>query len=67
MLSIKEMATVIDMMAIHPSTTLLGGEGAGLSSTVHMSDEQAVAMHGYLTNNETLDIERYYQAIKHAA
>lgn len=57
------MATVIDMMKIHPATTLLGGQGDGLSATVRLIDEQACAYNNYCTNNGTLDIEEYYQAI----
>ena len=41
---------VIDLLKIHPMTTLLGGSGKALSNMVHCSDEMAVAMHGYFTD-----------------
>lgn len=55
---------VIDLMKIHPMATLLGGVGGSLSNTVHMSDEMSIAMHGYITNGGTLDIDNYYQQIE---
>lgn len=61
--NIKEQAAVIDFLKIHPMATLLGGEGDALSSTVHMSDEMSIAMHGWVTNNGTLDIDKYWRAI----
>ena len=57
--SIKEMCMVIDLLKIHPMTTLLGGSGKALSNMVHCSDEMAVAMHGYFTDEGRLPIEDY--------
>ena len=57
---------MVDFLKIHPMSTLLGGEGDGLSATIHMSDEMSVACHGFFTEQDTLDIEKYYQAIKAA-
>lgn len=61
--SLKECATVIDMLKIHPISTLLSGEGDALSSTVHMSDEQSVALSSYLTDDGNLNIDKYFTAI----
>lgn len=63
MVAIKEMASVFDYLKIHPMSTLLGGEGDGLSNTVHMSDEMSVACHAYFTGDGELDIDKYYRAI----
>lgn len=57
------MGSVIDFLKIHPAMTLLGGTGDALASVVHMSDEMSVGMHGYLTDGDTIDIEKYRQAI----
>lgn len=62
--SIKEACSVIDLMAIHPMTTLLGGTGKALSNMVHMSDEMSVSLHGYFTDEGKLDIESYRLAIQ---
>ena len=62
--SIKEMCTVIDLMKIHPMSTLLGGVGEALSNTVHMSDEMTVALHCYITDNGELDIESYFKQVQ---
>ena len=67
LMSVKEMASVVDFLKIHPMSTLLGGEGDGLSATIKMPDEMSVACHGYFTDQDTLDIEKYYQAINNAA
>ena len=64
--SIKEMGLVLDFMKIHPMATLLGGEGLGLTSSVRMSDEMSIAMHGYFTNEDTLDIDAYNRKWKEA-
>ena len=61
--SIKEMAAVMDFMKIHPMTTLLVGEGEALCPCVKMIDEQAVAMHGYMTDDGELDIDKYYKLL----
>lgn len=60
------MGLVLDFMKIHPMATLLGGEGLGLTSSVRMSDEMSIAMHGYFTNEDTLDIDAYNQKWKEA-
>ena len=62
--SIKEACLVIDLMSIHPMTTLLGGTGKALSNMVHMSDEMSVSLHGYFTDEGKLDIESYRLAIQ---
>lgn len=62
--SIKEACLVIDLMSIHPMTTLLGGSGTALSNVVHCSDEMSVALHGYFTDEGKLDIESYRLAIQ---
>ena len=61
--SIKEMGSVIDFLKIHPAMTLLGGTGEALSSTVHMSDEMAIASHSYFTDDDTLDLDKYWKAL----
>ena len=65
--SVKEMATVIDMLKIHPMATLLGGEGDALSGAVKCSDEMSIAMHQYFTDCGNLDIESYRKQITDAA
>ena len=55
---------MIDLMKIHPMTSLLGGTGSSLSNLVHCSDEMAIACHGYFTNEGKLPIEDYYQAVE---
>ena len=62
--SIKEAATVVDLMKIHPMATLLGGVGNALSNTVKMSDEMAIACNQYFTDEGKLDIETYYQQVQ---
>ena len=62
--SIKEAATVVDLMKIHPMSTLLGGVGDALSNTVKMSDEMTIAMQGFMTDCGNLDIETYYQQVE---
>ena len=62
--SVKECATVIDFLNIHPMTSLLGASGKALSNLVHMSDEMAIACQGYFTDNGNLDIEHYYKQIE---
>ena len=62
--SIKECAAVLDFLHIHPMTSLLGATGKALSNLVHMSDEMAIASHGFFTDNGNLPIEEYYQQIK---
>ena len=62
--SIKEAATVVDLMKIHPMATMLGGVGGSLSNTVHMSDEMAIACNQYFTDEGKLDIETYYQQVQ---
>ena len=61
--SLKEMGSVIDFLKIHPAVTLLGGTGDALSSTVHMSDEMAIASHSYFTDDDTLDLDKYWKAL----
>lgn len=61
--SIKEMAAVPDFMHIHPMTTLLGGEGDALSPCVKVIDEQIISMHGYMTDDGKLNIEKYYKML----
>ena len=58
------MCMVIDLLKIHPMTTLLGAQGEALSNMVHMSDEMSVSMHGYLTDDGKLDIESYRLAVE---
>lgn len=62
--SIKECAAVLDFLHIHPMTSLLGASGKALSNLVHCSDEMAIAMHGFFTDNGNLNIESYYQTIQ---
>ena len=62
--SLKECASVIDFLSIHPMTTLLGASGKALSNNVHMSDEMAIACQGFFTDNGNLDIESYYKQIE---
>ena len=57
------MASVIDFLKIHPAVTLLGGTGEALSSTVHMSDEMAIASHSYFTDDDQLDLDKYWRAL----
>lgn len=57
------MATVIDLLKIHPMATLLGGEGPALAGTVKMSDEMSVSMNGWITDDGNLDIESYRKRI----
>ena len=54
------MGSVIDFLKIHPAMTLLGGTGEALSSTVHMSDEMAIASHSYFTDDDQLDLDKYW-------
>ena len=62
--NIKECASVIDFLNIHPMTTMLGGQGRALVNNVHCSDEMAIAMHGYFTDEGKLPIEEYYQQVE---
>lgn len=55
---------MIDLMKIHPMSSLLGGTGTALSNMVHCSDEMAIAMHGFFTDEGKLDIEAYFQAVQ---
>lgn len=57
------MGSVIDFLKIHPAVTLLGGTGDALSSTVHMSDEMAIASHSYFTDDDTLDLDKYWKEL----
>ena len=66
LMHVKEQAAVIDFLKIHPMSTLLGGEGDGLTATIKMPDEMCISMHNYLTDNDTVDFDKYYQMI-HAA
>lgn len=52
-----------DFMHIHPMTTLLGGEGDALSPCVKVIDEQIISMHGYMTDDGNLDIDKYYKEL----
>ena len=58
------MGSVIDFLKIHPAVTLLGGTGEALSSTVHMSDEMAIASHSYFTDDDTLELDKYGKQIR---
>lgn len=62
LLSIKEMATVLDCMKIHPISTLLGGEGGVLYPAVKMSSEMAVAANNWLIDGMTKDLSKYKKA-----
>ena len=43
--------------------TLLNGTGEALSSTVHMSDEMAIASHSYFTDDDQLDLDKYWNEL----
>ncbi len=45
-------------------TTMLGGQGKALVNNVHCSDEMAIAMHGYFTDEGKLNIEEYFQQVE---
>jgi hypothetical protein len=62
LLSLKEMATVLDCMKIHPISTLLGGEGGKLYPAVKMTAEEAIAGHGWLIDGMTKSIAEYKKA-----
>lgn len=62
--SIKEACMVIDLLKIHPMTTMLSASGTALSNMVHFSDEMAVSSHRYFTDDGHLDIESYRVAIE---
>lgn len=62
LMSIKEMATVIDCMKIHPISTLLGGEGGELYPAVKMSSEMAVALNEYANDGRDRSLSEYKKA-----
>ena len=62
LLSIKEMATVIDCMKIHPISTMLGGEGAELYPAVKMSSEMAIAWNEWMNDGVKRSLSDYKKA-----
>jgi len=62
LMSIKEMCTVLDCMKIHPSVTLLGGEGGELYPSVKMPSENAVSANNWLVAGMTRSISDYKKA-----
>lgn len=55
---------MIDLLKIHPMTTLLGASGDALSNMVHPSDEMTVSAHRYFTGDGKLDIDSYRKVIE---
>lgn len=62
--SIKEACMVIDLLKIHPMTSMLGASGKALVNLVHMTDEMSVASHSYFTGCGNLPIEDYRLAVE---
>jgi len=66
LLSIKEMATVMECMYIHPISTLLGGKDGVLDDVVCMTDEEAIAAGGWLLDGLSKPVEEYEKAFNAA-
>ena len=62
LLSIKEMATVIDCMKIHPISTLLGGDAGMLFPAVKCSSEMSIAANSWLNDGHAKSIADYKKA-----
>ncbi|MBO4735786.1 MAG: hypothetical protein J5614_05250 [Paludibacteraceae bacterium] len=62
LLSIKEMATVLDCMKIHPIATLLGGDSGKLFPAVKMSSEMSIAANQWLHDGASKPISEYRKA-----
>ena len=62
LLSIKEMATVLDCMKIHPVATLLGGDAGMLFPAVKMSSEMSIAANQWMHDGLAKTISDYKKA-----
>ena len=55
---------VIDLLKIHPMTSMLAGSGKALENLICMTDEMSIASHRYFTGNGNLPIENYRIAVE---
>ena len=62
--SIKEACMVIDLLKIHPMTSMLAGSGKALANLVCMTDEMSISSHRYFTGNGEIPIEDYRLAVE---
>ena len=52
LLNIKEMDMLPDLMKLHPSVIMVGGDSPGISGDVTITKQEAINLNAWLTDRE---------------